>query len=214
MMELIIPQQEILNTKDRIIDLINDGVDFLNDFELNQELIIDTISIVYKYLRITKKVPHNLYKFFIASYYIVSRHPLSFPAHESKKKFCNKFGLEQSSLEYTVEKLIGTLKIRKILDDKNFPYFLDPKNDLGFKIAKNLVKTKIQKALMNFYLFNQQFNSQIFTEELVSTLVVDMNLFPQELLRQYYDLIFELVEKVLKDQHYEEYVRLQNKFLI
>lgn len=215
MMEIIIPQQEVLNTKDRItIDLIKEGEEFLKKFEINQEIILDSISIVYRYLKITGKIPYNIYKFFIAAYYIIARHPLAFPAHESKKVFCHKFGLEASSLEYSVEKLTNTLNYIKILDDKNFPYFLDPKNDLGFKIAQNLVKTKVEKALMNFYLCNQQFNSQILCEEIVTSLIFEMNLFPQELLRQYYEMIFALVENLLQDQFYEDYVRQQKKYLI
>lgn len=215
MMEVVIPQQEILNTKDRItIDLIKDGEEFLKKFEINQDIILDSISLVYRYLKITGKIPHNTYKFFIAGYYIISRHPLSFPAHESKKKFCQKFGIEPPSLDYSVDKLTSMLDYVKILDDKNFPYFLDPKNDLGFKIAKNIVNTRIEKSLMHFYIFNQQLNSQILCEEIVTSLIFEMNLFPQELLRQYYDLIFDLIENTLRTQNYQDYICLQNRYLI
>ena len=215
MMEIITTQQEFKNTKDRItIDLIKDGEEFLLQFEINQELILDALSIVYNYLRITRKIPHNLYKFIIAGYYIVSRHPLAFPVHESKKKFCEQFGISQSSLEYCIEKLITTLNYKKILDEKNFPYYIDPRGDLGFKVAENLVKTKVEKAMMNFLLCHQQFNSQILSEEIVAILIFEMNLFPEELLRQYYELIFELVEETLKDHHYPQYVCLQKKYFI
>ena len=215
MMEILIPLQEVSNTKERItIDLIKDGEEFLKKFELNQEIILDSISLVYRYLRITGKIPHNTYKFFIAAYYIITRHPLSFPAHESKKKFCHKFGIELSSLDYSVDKLVMTLNYIKILDDKNYPYFIDPSNDLGLKIAKNFVKTKVEKALMNFYLLHQAFNSQIICEEIVTSLIFEMNLFPQELLRQYYEIIFEFIESILKNQYYEDYIKLQRKYLI
>jgi len=214
-MEIIMPQQEVLNTKTRItIDLIKDGEEFLKKYELNQDIILESISLVYRYLKITGKVPNNIYKFFIAAYYMITRHPLSFPAHESKKKFCNKFGIEQSSLDYSVDKLVMNLNYIKILDDKNFPYYIDPRNDLGLKIAKNFVKTKVEKALMNFYLLNQPFNSQILCEEIVTSLIFEMNLFPQELLRQYYEIIFEIIEKIVENQYYDEYIKLQKKYLI
>ena len=215
MMEILVTPQEILNTKERImIDLIKDGEEFLKKFELNQDIILDSISLVYRYLRITGKIPHNSYKFFIAAYYIITRHPLSFPAHETKKKFCIKFGIEPSSLEYSVDQLVMTLNYIKFLDDKNYPYFIDPSNDLGLKIAKNFVKTKVEKALMNFYLLHQPFNSQIICEEIVTSLIFEMNLFPQELLRQYYEIIYEFIESNLQNQYYEDYIKLQEKYLI
>ena len=125
MLELISENLEVLNTKDRItIDLIKDGVEFLEKFEVNHEIMMDTVSIIYRYLRIVGKIPHNLYKFFIAAYYVVSRHPKAFPAHISKKKFCQKYRKQKISLEYSVDKIITTLGYLKILDDKNYPYFI------------------------------------------------------------------------------------------
>ena len=213
MLELIPPHQETLNTKDRItIDLIKSGKEFLEQFDLNHNLLLDSVSIIYRFLRINQKIPHNLFKFFIAAYYIVTRHPLAFPAHESKKKFCRKFGLQPSSLDYSVEKILGALNYIKILDDKNFPYFFDPKSDLAFKLVKSIVKTKVKKAMMNFLLYVQPVNSQILSEELVNKIVFEMEYFPEELFRQFYEIIFELIEKEL--QTYYEYVQLQQKFFI
>ncbi|MCK4287479.1 MAG: hypothetical protein KAX18_14810, partial [Candidatus Lokiarchaeota archaeon] len=123
MLELYTPEYEVINTKERVtIDLLKDGQDFLKQFEINSDYLLDTVSLVYKYLRNNRKIPHNLFKFFIAAYYIISRHPFSFPAHETKKDFCQKFGLPVSSLEYCVEKITNSLNYLKILDDMNFPY--------------------------------------------------------------------------------------------
>jgi len=214
-MELIITNQEVTNTKDRItIDVIKDGEEFLKQFNINHELLLDVTSIIYRYLRLTGKIPQNLYKFFISAYYIISRHPMAFPVHESKKKFCRQFGLQPSSLEYCVEKLTSMLNYVKIIDDKNYPYYFDPKNDLSFKLAKNMVKTEVEKAMMNFLIGNQQFNAQILTEELVTKIVFEMNAFPEELFRQFYEILFELVESALREQNYSEYVQLQNKYFI
>ena len=214
-MELIIPNQEVINTKDRItIDVIKDGENFLKQFDINHELLLDVTSIIYRYLRITGKIPHNLYKFFISAYYIISRHPMAFPVHEPKKKFCKIFGLQPSSLDYCVEKLTGVLRYEKILDDKNFPYYFDPKNDLSFKLAKNMVKMDVEKSMMNFLIGNQQFNAQFLTEELVTKLIFEMNAFPEELFRQFYEILYELVESALQEQNYSEYVQLQNKYFI
>jgi hypothetical protein len=168
---------------------------------------MDTVSIIYRFLKTNAKIPHNLYKFFIAAYYIVSRHPQAFPAHESKKKFCKKFGIQPSSLDYSVEKLTHTLNFIKILDDQNYPYYMDLKADIGFKLAKAIVKQEVDKVMMNFLLNHQPINSQILCEELTTTLVFEMNLFREELFAQFYEIIFELVEKYLKD--YYEYVELQ-----
>ena len=88
MLELYTPQYEEINTKERItIDLIKDGQEFLQQFDINHELLLDTITVVYKYLRNNGKIPHNLFKFFVAAYYIISRHPFAFPVHETKKVF-------------------------------------------------------------------------------------------------------------------------------
>lgn len=213
MLELYTPDLEILNTKDRItIDLIKDGEEFLKQFDIDQDFILDTVSIIYRFLRIKGKVPHNLYKFYIAAYYIVTRHPFAFPAHETKKDFCKKFNLEISSLEYCVDKITSTFGYIKILDDMNFPYFIDPKRDLSLEIIKNIVKSKIEAAMMKFLLYNRPVNSQILTEELVSDIVFEHKAFPEELFRQLYDIVSSLVEAEFTDHN--EYVMLQQKYFI
>ncbi len=213
MLELYTPEIEVLNTKDRItIDLIKDGEDFLTQFDIDKDFVIDTVSLVYRYLRANSKIPHNLYKFFTAAYYIVTRHPFAFPAHESKKDFCNKFNLEISSLEYCVNKIISRFGYIKILDDMNFPYFIDPERDLSLEIIKNIVKSKIDAAMMKFLLYNKPINSQILTEELVCDIVFEHKAFPEELFRQLYNIVFNLVEEEFTDHN--EYIVLQQKYLI
>ena len=213
MLELYPPEIEVKNTKDRItIDLIKDGEDFLTQFDINKDFVLDTVSLVYRYLRANSKIPHNLYKFFIAAYYIVTRHPFAFPAHESKKNFCKKFNLEISSLEYCVNKIISRFGYIKILDDMNFPYFIDPERDLSLEIIKNIVKSKIEAAMMKFLLYNKQVNSQILTEELVSDIVFEHKAFPEELFRQLYNIVSNLVEEMFEDHN--QYVMLQQKYFI
>ncbi len=213
MIELYPLEVEIINTKDRItIDLIKDGEDFLTQFDIDKNFVLDTVSLVYRYLRANSKIPHNLYKFFIAGYYIVTRHPFAFPAHESKKSFCKKFNLEISSLEYCVNKIISRFGYIKILDDMNFPYFLDPERDLSLEIIKNIVKSKIDAAMMKFLLYNKAVNSQILTEELVCDIVFEHKAFPEELFRQLYDIVFRLVEQEFIDHN--KYVMLQQKYFI
>ncbi len=213
MLELYTPEIEVLNTKDRItIDLIKDGEDFLTQFDIDKNFVIDTVSLVYRYLRANSKIPHNLYKFFAAAYYIVTRHPFAFPAHESKKNFCKKFNLEISSLEYCVNKIISRFGYIKILDDMNFPYFIDPERDLSLEIIKNIVKSKIEAAMMKFLLYNKPVNSQILTEELVCDIIFEHKAFPEELFRQLYDIVSYLVEEEFAD--YNDYVMLQQKYFI
>ena len=213
MLELFPANYEILNTKDRItVDLIKDGEEFLKQFDVNQDFILDTVSLIYRYLRIKGKIPHNLYKFYIAAYYIVTRHPFAFPAHETKKDFCKKFNLEISSLEYCVNKIISLFGYIKILDDMNFPYFIDPERDLSLEIIKNIVKSKIEAAMMKFLLYNKPINSQILTEELVCDIIFEHKAFPEELFRQLYDIVSNLVEEEFIDHN--EYVMLQQKYFI
>ena len=213
MLELYPPEIEVLNTKDRItVDLIKDGEDFLTQFDIDKDFVLDTVSLVYRYLKVSSKIPHNLYKFFIAAYYIVTRHPFAFPAHESKKDFCKKFNLEISSLEYCVNKIISRFGYIKILDDMNFPYFIDPERDLSLEIIKNIVKSKIEASMMKFLLYNKAINSQILTEELVSDIVFEHKAFPEELFRQLYDIVSDLVEEKFSDHN--EYVMLQQKYFI
>ncbi|MFW9876617.1 MAG: hypothetical protein ACFFG0_26275 [Candidatus Thorarchaeota archaeon] len=209
MLELYTPKYEVVSTKERItIDLLKDGQEFLEQFDINPNFLLDTVSLVYKYLRNNGKIPHNLYKFFIAAYYIISRHPFSFPAHETKKEFCDKFDLPVSSLEYCVEKITDSLDYIKILDDMNFPYFVDPKRDISLNVIKKLIKAKVDKAMMGFLLCDQSVNSQILTEELV----FEQKAFPEELFRQLYEIVFEYIEREFLD--YNEYIKLQKRYLI
>ncbi len=213
MLELYTPNYEIINTKDRItIDLIKDGQEFLQQFDINKDYLLDTISVVYKYLRNNGKIPHNLFKFFIAAYYIISRHPFAFPAHETKKEFCQRFGLPVSSLDYCVEKITNALNYIKILDDMNFPYFIDPKRDISLNFIKSLIKSKVDKAMMTFLVWHKPINSQILTEELVNEVIFEQKAFPEELFRQLFDIAFEYVEEEFLD--YNEYVKLQRKVFI
>ena len=213
MLELINYNQEILNTKDRIIiDSLKEGHKFLEKFDINHKMIIDAVSIVNRFLRINTKFPQNIYKFFVAAFYIVERHPWSFPAHESKTKFCKKFGIDQSSLDYSIERIVTILKLLKIIDDKNFPYFIDRDTDISYKLSKSIVKNEIEKAMMNFLLLNQPINSQILSENIITKLIFEMKLFPEELLRQFFEVMIDLVEKNLID--YYEYAQLQEKYFI
>lgn len=213
MLELYIPNYEEINTKTRItIDLIKDGKEFMENFDINPDLLIDTVNMIYRYLKLLKKIPHNLYKFYIAAYYIISRHPFAFPAHQSKEDFCKQFNMKVSSLEYCIDLLSNSLNYIKILDDMNFPYFIDPKSDLSLKVIKTIIKNKVDSAMMNFLLNNQSINSQILTEELVCDIIFEHKAFPEELLRQLYDIVFEQVENHMQD--YTEYAKLQQKYFI
>ena len=213
MMELINVNQEVLNTKDKIkIDLIKDGQEFLEDFAINHEFMLRSVSIIYRYLSVNQRIPNNLFKFFIAAYYIVTRHPRAFPVHDSKKKFCRMFQIQQSSLEYCVDKIVGVLDMIKILDDKNFPYFIDRKSDVAFKLTKSIVKFEVDNASMNLMLYHQPITSQILTEKIIKELIFEMNIFPEELFRQFYDIILDMVDNLLID--YSQYVRMQQKYFI
>ena len=111
-----------------------------------------------------------------------------------------------------MDKITATLGFVKILDDRNFPYFFCPKTDLGFKVAKRILKDEVEKAMMNFLLYHQPINSQILCEEMVTKFVFEMGIFPEELFRQFYELLFDIIENDL--QEYNEYVQLQNKYFI
>ncbi|MFX1400772.1 MAG: hypothetical protein ACFE8V_05950 [Promethearchaeota archaeon] len=212
-LELSYPQLETLNTKERItVDLIKDGQDYLKKFEINKDLLLDTVSLVYRYLRANRKIPHDLYKFFISAYYIISRHPFAFPAHEPKKEFCKKFNIQQSSLEYCVDKITTALDYIRILDDMNYPYYIDPKRDISLGIIKKMIKDKVDKCMMKFLLYHQAINSQILTEELICEIVFEQKAFPEELFRQLYEIVIVLVEKEFREYH--EYVKLQRKYFI
>lgn len=213
MLELYSPNFESLNIKERVtVDLIKQGKEFLEQFDVNADLMLDTYSLIYRYLTKAGTIPQNLYKFFIAAYYIVSRHPFAFPAHQSKADFSKQFGLPVSSLEYSVDKIIDALNYIRILDDMNYPYFIDPNRDLSLKFIKTIVKSKVDKKMMQFLLYEEPINSQLLTEELVSEILFEHNAFPEELMRQLYDIVFDLVESQFKD--YNEYASLQEKYFI
>ncbi|MGV9199855.1 MAG: hypothetical protein ACOC4M_13680, partial [Promethearchaeia archaeon] len=197
MLELKTYNQEYnrLNTRDKVdIDMLLDGKKFLLQFDIDHELVQDTVSVVYRYLKRKERVPHNLYKFFIAAYYIMERHPRAFPKHEPKTEFCEMFGIKPSSLDYTVEQIVEVVGFKKILDDKNFPYFLDLDYDVNFKLIKSIIEQKIDAEMMDFLINSQPKNPQFITEDLVTEIVFEMELFPEELFRQFYYIVYEIVE--------------------
>jgi len=52
MLELYPLEIEAINTKERItIDLIKDGEEFLTQFDIDKDFVLDTVSLVYRYLR-------------------------------------------------------------------------------------------------------------------------------------------------------------------
>ncbi len=207
MFELIPNNVRILGSKDRlIIDLIDRGKEFIEQFDINQELIVETISIIYKYLEKIHKIPQNLFKFFIAACYISSRHPKTFPNQESKDTFCQRFHIKKSALKYSVNKIISELNYIKIVDDMSRPYFLNPERDIAYKLLKSIIKKQVNLAMMNFLIYHQPINSQILSEDLVSKTILEMKLFPEELFRQFYDLTFEIIEDQLQD--YYSYMEL------
>ena len=213
MFELYTPLFETRSRKEKkLINLLKKSQKFLEHLDINFDLLLDTITLMHRYLRKCEKIPHNLFKFLISAYYIASRHPLAFPLHESKQDFCKKFGIQISSLEYGVEKISRKLDLIKILDDMNYPYFLDPDSDLGLKFVKNTVKATVEKSMMKFLIYNKPIDSQILTERLTKMLILEEKIFPEELFRQFYEVIFEFVEK--KFQDYYDYVELQQKYLI
>ena len=202
-----------LKKDDRVIfGLIKDGQDFLKQFKINHDFLLDTVSLIYRYLRIIKKIPHNPCRFYIGAYYIISRHPFAFPAHETKKEFSKKFGIPVPSLEYCVDKITSTLNYIRILDNMNFPYFIDSKRDISLGIIKKMVQDRVEKIMIKFLLYNQPVNFQIITEELVWEAIFEQKAFPEEFFSQLFEIIFEFVEKEFAD--YYEYVRLQQKYFI
>jgi hypothetical protein len=213
MLELISYNQEVINTKDRVtIDLIKQGEEFIRKFDVNENLIVDTASLIYKYIRKTGKIPQNIFKYFIAAYYIISRHPMAFPAHQSKNEFCAQFSMKASSLDYCVDKITTQLNYVRIFDDMNYPYYLDPERDIGYKLLKNIVQSMVEDKMMDFMLYHQPLNPQILSEELVGKIIFEMELFPEEMFRQFYELINLVVEKHIR--MYKQYVNLQEKYFI
>jgi hypothetical protein len=85
-------------------------------------------------------------------------------------------------------------------------------SDIGFKLANDVIKSEVDKAMMKFLLYSQPVNSQILAEEMTTKLVFEMKIFPEELFRQFYDIIYESIEEYLKE--YYEYLDLQQLYLI
>lgn len=204
-----------LNRKERVtVDMIIDGLKFIQQFEVDEELQMDICSMVYQYLKRQNTIPHNLYKFYIGAYYILSRHPLAFPNHQPKSEFCEQFGIKASALDYTVEKLVDTLDYIKILDDMNYPYFIHPKSDLIHSMTKTIVKDEVKTAHMRYLTQQRPINIQILCEDIVTSLVFEKKLFPEELFRQFFEIVQELVLKELDSQDFYKYLSLQQHYLI
>ncbi len=202
---------ELINTKERVIvEIINKGQSHLEDLGIPKKLTVYASSIMFRFLQ-ENKIPQKFLNYFSAALYIAQRHPLSFPLHKKKSKFCNLYLIEESSLDYCVNEIIRKLNFRKILDDKNYPYFIDPL-DLGLKVIKNLVKKECQEALMQFFSSSIPINTQILSEKLTTMSVFEMKIFHEELFRQIYEIIYDLVSSELKE--YSDYVKLQKEIFI
>ncbi len=213
MMELIQINQKSLNSKERVtIELIRDGKEFLEKFNLNKPMVMEAVGIIYRYLNKIRKIPHNLYNFFIAAYYIIERHPRAFPMHTSKQTFLRSFGIEVSTLEYCVSQIVGVLDYVKILDGKHYPYFLDSEKDIALNLTKKVISDKTEKVAMDFLVFNQPFNTNILCEEITNKLIFEMRLFPEELFEQFYLIFHELIVENLKP--HIDYIDLQLKTFI
>jgi hypothetical protein len=213
MLEVIPYKKSGFTSKNKVdIDLINQGKEYIEQFNINPELLIDTVSIIYEYLQNVQKVPQNLFKFYIAAYYICSRNPQAFPCKRTKEQFCHQFGIKKSSLEYSTDQIVSKLNFIKILDDKKRPYYINPRKDVAYKFLESIVKSHVDDELMDFLINHQPVNSQILSEDLTTRTILKMELFPEELFRQFYYLIFELVENYLQD--YYHYIELQKKYFI
>ena len=75
-----------------------------------------------------------------------------------------------------------------------------------------MVKSKVDKSMMKFLVYGKPVNSQIITEDLIHEIISEQKAFPEELFRQLYEITLVMVEKEFTD--YNEYVKLQMKFLI
>lgn len=202
---------ELLNTKERVIvEIINKGQSYLEDLGVPKKLTVYASSIIFRFLQ-KGKVPQNILNYFVAALYIAQRHPLSFPMHKNKSKFCNLYMIEESSLNYCVGEIIRKLNFRKFLDNKNYPYFLD-QLDLGLKIIRNLTKKECQEAMMQFFSYNTPINAQILSEKLTTTTIFEMRVFHEELFRQIYEVIYDLVLDELKE--YNGYIKMQQEVFI
>lgn len=202
---------ELLNTKERIIvEIIKKGQDHLEDLGIPRKIAVFASSIVFRYLQ-SGKIPRNFINYFAGALYIAQRHPLSFPFHKKKSKFCTLYNIEEPALDYCVSEIIKKLGFIKFYDDKNYPYFLDPQ-DLGYRLVKSLVERECQESLMNFFNYHQSINAQIVSEKLTTAAIFEMKIFPEEMLRQIYEIVLNLVSQELTE--YSEYVKLQQKYFI
>ncbi len=202
---------ELINTKERVIvEIINKGQLHLEDLGVPKKISVYASSIMFRYLQ-EGKIPQNILNYFVAALYIAKRHPLSFPMHKKKSRFCGLYMIEEGSLDYCVNEIIRTLGFRKILDDKNYPYFLDPL-DLGLKIIKNMVEKECQEELMQFFSSSIPVDAQFLSEKLTTMVIFEMRVFHDELFRQIYEIIYELVSSELKE--YNNYVKIQKEVFI
>lgn len=202
---------ELANTKERVIvEIINKGQLHLEDLGVPKKISVYTSSIMFRYLE-EGRIPQSILNYFVAALYVAQRHPLSFPMHRKKSKFCDLYMIEEGSLDYCVNEIVRVLGFRKILDDKNYPYFLDPL-DLGLKIIKNMVEKECQEELVHFFRSSILVDAQFLSEKLTTMVIFEMRVFHDELFRQIYEIIYGLVSDELKE--YNNYVKMQKEVFI
>ncbi len=216
MVEILQRNENFYTTKESVlVELMKEGHDFLELFDIDAVLKRETISLLYQFFKRCENFPHNAFKFFIAGYYIIERHPKAFPVHDSKEEFCRRFGIKVSALDYSVRRIEDVLHLTRILDDKNYPYYFDPRRDICFLLVKQIAVRKVDAAMMDFLVKSELVNSHALAEELVNEVIFERKLYPEELFRQFFEIFQDIIVHLLgRYEEYNEYIKLQERYFI
>lgn len=167
-------------------------MEFLEKKDVPEHFLTYVATILTRFLRYIP-VPADHEACAVAALYVATRHPLSFPNVSTRESYSSKFDIKQSSIEWSLARIIETLGFITVRDTRHFPYYLDPKG-VAVSVIKSLTKTKTLESLaveMN--------GMRGEVEEVVDSVLVDaieeMNMLPEEFRGDLHKVVGDYVTK-------------------
>ncbi len=87
----------------------------LEKYFINDKSLHEANSLIWNFYRVNNSsFPGDKSNFYIAGYYIISRHPDNFPVHETKEDFCNIFKRDHEVLRKFIGEITSSLNYIRI----------------------------------------------------------------------------------------------------
>jgi len=153
---------------------------------------IDLLQRFFKFNYPTQDTEKNA--IFAAAIYIVSRSPSTFPNDMSIPQFSKIFNVKATSIEWFLKKIIKKLKIIKIHDLRNYPYFIDSKSVIA-KVIESVTYKELTTTKIKDILGLDKYDKDTVASSVVDELMYRLKILPSVFKLSLYKLIYQLIEK-------------------